>query len=329
MKKLIILVLTFCIVAFVFTVKTSAQDSKPTNVSIGTSSMGSTYYTIATGMSSLLSKYTEMKFSAQTVGGSAANARAINAGIVDLGMLNSFCAKNAFQGTGPFVKEGKIPIRLIAQGQKSLRQIVVRADEGIESVSDLQGKKLIAKRKALPEIELVADAVLSSYGVNKDLVTYIETAKTGEAIDALIAGTVDGAVIPGGVPAGTLTELTQSVDIKFLSFSPNKMKQILKKLGSAFSKGTIPAGTYKGQDQDIYVPALKTTLCANKNFSKEAAYSVTKALFEHQDEFKLVHSAAKEWTVENSLKNIPFSMHPGAVKYYKEIGAWTDKNKND
>ncbi len=304
-----------------------AASTLPKAVALGTSSIGSTFYVIAVGMADIISKHTGMGATAEAVGGSDANMRAIKAGKVHLAMTNTFSSANAFGGVKQFAAEGKIPIRLLAIGQPSLRQTVARVASGIKTIPDLRGKKLVAKRKALAELELVADAMLKAYGTSKKDVTYIATAKTGEAIDALITGTVDAAVIPGGVPAATLMKLFERIDARFVDIPADRMDVILEELGPAFHIEVIRAGTYKGQDKDVLAPALSASIVVAESLPDEAVYEIAKALNEHYGDLKLVHKAAKHWTVENSLKNFHIPFHPGAVKYFKEIGAWTSKHE--
>jgi len=165
--------------------------------------------------------------------------------------------------------------------------------------------------------------MLEAYGVSKKDVKYIATAKTKEAVDALISGTVDAAIIPGGVPAATLMKLFDRIDARFVDIPADKMKSILAKLGPAFHQGVIPAGTYRGQKKDALAPALRASLVIAKDLPDEAAYRIVKALFDHYDDLKLVHKAARHWTVANSVKDFHIPFHPGAIRYYKEIGAWT------
>lgn len=314
--------------AFVFlagaTVPSVAAADLPKAVAIGTSSIGSTFYVIAVGMANTLSKEAGINATAEAVGGSDANMRAIKMGKIQLAIANSFSSSNAFYGKGTFAAEGRIPIRLIAVGQPSLRQLVARVKSGIKTVYDLKGKRLVAKRKALAEIELVADAILKVYGINKEDVKYIATASTKGATEALISGTADAAIIPGGIPSPTLMKLFEKIDARYVYISNDKLESILKELGPSFHREVIPAGTYNGQHKSALAPALSATLVVKDDFSEDAVYKITRALFE-SDDFKLVHKAARYWTVQNSLKkfNIPF--HAGAIKYFKEIGVWTSE----
>ena len=309
-----------------------ASPALPRAVALGTSSIGGTFYVISVGMADIISKHTAMSATAESVGGSDANMRAIKAGKVHLAMANTFSSGNAFRGVRQFAAEGKIPINLLALGQPSLRQMVVRIASGIRTVPDLRGKKLVAKRRALAELELVADAMLKAYGISKNEVTYIATAKTPEAIDALITGTVDAAIIPGGVPAATLMKLFERIGARFVDIPAEKLEAILDELGPDFHSEVVRAGTYRGQDKDALAPSLNASLVVAEDFSEEGVYQITKALFGHYGDLKLVHKAARHWTVENSLKNFHIPFHPGAVKYFKELGAWTsrhDKRQQD
>lgn len=297
----------------------------PTALSFGTSSVGGAYYAISVGMAELITKKTGISVTAEAVGGSDANVRALKAKKIDLAMLNAGSVASAYRGQEPFAQDGKIPLRVLAQGQESLRQLVARKAAGINSVADLAGKKLIARRKSLQELELVAKALLKAYGVDPASVTILETAETNEAIEALKLGTADAAIIPGGVPAGFLTDLAQSSEVVFVNIPDDKLNGALKELGPAFHKAVIPAGTYRGQDQDVAAPAMLTELAALADLPDEVAYQVTKTLLDNPEELKAVHSAGKEWNMKNTLQAPPAPFHSGAIKYFKEKGVWTSE----
>jgi len=303
--------------------KTEQQAAKPQALALGTSSVGGAYYAISVGMGEIISKKTGIGVTAEAVGGSDANVRALKDKKVDFAMLNAGSVADGLAGKGTFEKDGKIPLRVLAQGQESLRQIVVRNASGIKSVADMKGKKVIARRQSLQELEQVANALFKVYGVPKDSVNILETAETNEAIEALKLGTADAAVIPAGVPASFLTELAQSTDVTFLEIPNDKLEAALKELGPAFHKASIPAGTYKGQDKEVFFPALSTELAAMADMSDETAYLITKTLMDNPEDLKAVHSTGKDWNIANSLKVPPAPFHPGAIKYYKEKGAWT------
>jgi len=329
MRKIARILAFSSLIAFVlvgaFQKLSPAAPALPEAVALGTSSIGSMFYVHAVGIADIITKHADINISVESVGGSDANVRAIKNGVVSLAIANTFSSGNGFRGTRQFTGDGKIPLRLIALGPPTLRQLVARKRSKIKTVLDCEGKRLVAKRRALAEIELVADAMLEAYGVSKKKVTYITTATTREAIDALMSRSVDAAVLPGGIPAGTITRIFEQRDMVYISLPPDKMVTVLEKLGPSFREEVIPAGTYRHQSEDVHTPSLYASLVVGDGFPEEAVYQITKALFSHYEDLKLVHAAAKHWTVKNSLLNFHIPFHLGAIKYYKEIGAWTSK----
>ncbi|MCL6593352.1 MAG: TAXI family TRAP transporter solute-binding subunit, partial [Alicyclobacillus sp.] len=166
-------------------------------VRMGTSSSGSDYYVLTTGMSNIINKNTQLKTSVVAAGGSDATARAIADNKADMGMLNLWSLTNAFQGKPPFDKP--VPVRQVLDGQPTGYYLIARAASGIQTPADLKGKRLIGKRPALQSIDEFTAALLSAYGMTAKDVNLISTADTNEAIQALEQGTVDAAVLPGGV----------------------------------------------------------------------------------------------------------------------------------
>jgi len=294
----------------------------PSALTIGTSSVGSTFYIMTVGMANLITKKTGMNISAEAVGGSDANVRALKDKKIDLAMLNANAIASGYLGTEQYAKLGKIPLRVFIQGQESLRYIIVRKASGIKGPADLRGKKFIGKRRAGVDVELVANALLKAYNLTKENVTILETAETNEAIEAIKTGAVDGAVIQAGVRASNLMELSRDVDINFLSIPDDKLQLMLRELGPAFHKGVVPAGTYKDQNQIIQIPSLLTCIAARADFPEDLAYTITKTLMDNQEALATMHSVGKEWTMENTLKSPPAPFHPGAIKYFKEKGFW-------
>ncbi len=297
--------------------------SLPSALTIGTSSVGSTFYIMTVGMANLITKKTGINITAEAVGGSDANVRALKDKKIDFAMLNANAIASGYLGIEQYAKLGKIPLRVFIQGQESLRYIVVRKASGIKSPADLRGKKFIGKRRAGVDVELVANAMLKVYGLTKENVTILETAETNEAIEALKTGAVDGAVIQAGGRASNLMELARDIDIIFLSMPDDKLQLMLQDLGPAFHKGVVPAGTYKDQSQMIQIPSLLTCIVGRSDFPEDLAYTITKTLMDNQEALKAIHSVGSEWTMENTLKSPPAPFHLGAIKYFKEKGVWT------
>lgn len=289
---------------------------------IGTSSSGSIYYTLAVGLGSLLSKYASIPATAEPVGGSTANIFALDANKVDIAITNSGASYDGYHAVAPFKKP--IKVGLIAQGQPSYRQMIVRVGSGIDKPEDLKGKTVIGRRPALPEIEQVTLALLKVYGMSAKDIKMVTTTNTGEAVNALKSNTVDAVMIPASKGASYIQSLLHDGKIKFLQIPDDKIKAMMAILPKSLSAGKLPANSYTGQDKPVNVIKLATYLVAADRLSDDTVYKVTKTLFDHIDEFHGFHASAKEWTLEETLDDPKIPYDPGAIRYFKEKGVWTD-----
>lgn len=290
---------------------------------IGTSSSGSVFYTLAVGLSTMLPKHAGIPATAEPVGGSTANMFALDADKVDLAIANSGAAYDAYNKVAPFKKP--IEVGLVAQGQPSYRQLIVRVGSGIEKPEDLAGKTIIGKRPALPEVALVTDALLKVYNIDPSKVKIVSTTNTGEAVNALKSDTVDAVMIPASRGASYLQSLAHDGKIKFLDIPDDKARAILALLPKSMSLGKLPAKTYQGQDKPVNVFGLSTYLVAAGRLPEDTVYKVTQGLFDHIGEFHGFHAEAKEWTLQQAVDDPKIPYHPGAIRYFKEKGVWSAK----
>ena len=299
----------------------SNSGNEQTTVRIGTSSSGSPFYTVAVGLSDIITKHDpSINITVEPVGGSHPNVFALENDRVDLAITNSLASYDGYNGIAPF--ESSVDVQLVAQGQASVRQLIVRKDSGIESPSDLKGKTIIGQRPAMPEIEKILNSVLNAYGVSRDEVNIISTTDSPEVIEALELGSVDGAFFPASLNAPTLSELFSDDDFKLISMDEDKIDSILEPLPEAIQKFVIPKGTYPSQDSDVIAFALNAYLVAQGDLQEDTVYRLTKTLFDNYEDFSVIHNSAKDWTVENSLIDPVIPFHPGAIQYFKEIDAW-------
>jgi TRAP transporter TAXI family solute receptor len=300
-----------------------AETTVPKSIAIGTTSIGSVAYVISVGIADLISKYAGINAVAEVGGGADAIARLLRDGKVQLAMLNSFAAAHAFRGDGQFAKEGKVPVRALLWGSPSLRQPVARAASGIKTIADFAGKRILAGRTVAVDTILVYNALLKVYGVDPASVKALPYSKPKEVMDALRAGTADGVIWPLGIGSPHVIELQETVKLVFPSVSKDKWDALLRELDPAFYIEKVPANTYKNQPDDVYVPSLQMGLSTLKSFPEELAYRIVKTLLkDHYSELILLHPEAKHYNVQRTLNQFCIPFHPGAIRYYKEIGAW-------
>lgn len=292
-------------------------------VRIGSSSIGSDFYTIAVGAGELIQKYANVATTVESVGGSTASINAIGAGKTEFALSNAFAATAGYYGTDMFTGKA-VDAKLVLQGQPTYRILVARKASGIKTPKDLEGKIVIAKRRALPELELTMNAMAQVFGLDMSKIKVVETTNTGEVLTALRAGTVDAAIMPGGRKAPQFEEPMYEGIIDLVYISEADRDAMLKLLPKAMHGQVIPAGDFSNQTQDLYTFELNSYFVARGDLSDDLVYNVAKAILDHNDEFVAYHKMAETWTAEVSLKDAAIPFHNGAIRYYKEKGLWTD-----
>ena len=88
-----------------------------------------------------------------------------------------------------------------------------------------------------------------------------------------------------------------------------------------YVKYTIPAGTYPNQKEAVQTTAIKMLMFCRGDLSEDTVYQLTKSFWEHIDELGKSQKNLKGLKPADAVKDIAdVPLHPGAVKYYKEIG---------
>jgi TRAP transporter TAXI family solute receptor len=235
-------------------------------------------------------------------------------------VVSADAAFDGAHGNAPF--RDAVPVALVAQGRATMQFVLVRRDAGIRAVEDLAGRTMIAKRRAMPHIELIANALLDVSGVPKDKVKYVETVEAAQATAALRTGSAQVAVYPGRQNLPPLRELFHDKVVDFLDVSEAKMRDLVAKLPKYFYLARVPAGTFENQPKEWISPALNTYLVAHSNAPEELVYKVTKAIMGNPASLATYHVEGNDWTIANALAEPKLAFHPGAIRYYKEAGAW-------
>jgi uncharacterized protein len=292
-------------------------------VRIGTSSIGADYYILAVAIGEMLAKYENINATAEPIGGSHANIFGLAADKIEFAIVNSSAAYDGYRGADPF--PAPQPIRLIAQGHTTYRFVLVRKSENITSPGQLRGKTIIAQRRAMPEIEEVGNALLNIAQLAPNDVRFVGTVDTTQVEEALRSGTVAGAVMPGSVDQPALTGLLRDEIVDFLYLDDASVTAMMDDLPAIFLKDVIPMGSFPGQTQDLIALGLNVYFVADESMSEDIVYRTIKTIRENYDEFTTYFSSAEAWTVENALREPRIPYHPGAIRYYREIGAWDDE----
>jgi uncharacterized protein len=164
-----------------------------------------------------------------------------------------------------------------------------------------------------------AQSILTSNGITYDDIR-AERLNFNETADALRDGDIDAGFWSVGPPTSSIMNLAATRGIVLI---PLSAEEIANARGDepAFAPYTLHAGMYDGMDADVATIGIPNALVVHEDMDEELAYQVTKTIFEFVDELRAIHPAANDTTVEFTMESTPIPLHPGAVRYFEEIGA--------
>ena len=287
---------------------------------IGTGGTAGTYYPVGGMIANSVSVPGNWVASAVATNGSVANVNGIVGGSLESGFSQSDVAYWAYSGTGTF--EGKpkaADLRLIATLYPESIHLVVRKGSGIKSVKDLRGKRVSLDEPGsgtLVDVRLI----LGAFGMtDKDVKA--EYMKPNQAGDKMKDGGLDAFFFVGGAPAGAIAELASSGSgIELVSIDGPEIDK-LRSQQQFFTPDVIPANTYKGVGEVKTISVNAQWITSTKQ-SEAVVYEITKALYSEKTQAALAagHAKGKFITRQNAVTGAGIPFHPGAEKYYKEVG---------
>ena len=186
---------------------------------------------------------------------------------------------------------------------------VMSEASGVSSFEEMEGKTILLGKGSFGARE--GEKYLKLFGLEGKV--ELAEVELSNAVSALKNGAIDGFVTAGSYPAPNVIEAAATTGVTVLSLSDDQVA------ASKRTRLVIPAGTYTGQDTDIVTTSLPVVAYTTTKMSDDVAYELTKTFWEQQA--KMTEAAAWWGGVDEGLMpTIEGKIHPGAIRYYKEIG---------
>ena len=325
-SKLLSQALTFLVAIFLLSTQNQAWAADQ-NYVLNTASTGGTYHPVGTAIATLtkVKLLPKQKFSLTAVNsaGSGANVQALGAKTADFAILQGLYGSYAATGTGP-ISEPQKNLRSVTMLWQNVEQFLV-ANERVKSgtVSDLMGLKGQAAGMGKQNSGTLGSnkVLLSGLGLDISGDFDLVYAGYGPTADALANGQIVAAGIPSGPPTGAITKLMAANTGEFTILDVTSTEA--KKMDGGrllWTPYVIKAGTYPGQDKDINTIAQPNFLGVNASVDENHVYLLTKTMYENLPFLQAIHPATKVMALEKAMAGLPVPLHPGAAKYYKEMG---------
>lgn len=289
-------------------------------LSIGGGFVGGTFNVFASGMGDYLSqRFPNLNITVEGSAGSAENIRRIQGGEMEMGIAFAGDAYLAYNGMEEFSDQAYDGIRAVGFLYGAVSQLVVLKNSGIASYEDLAGKR-IALGSAGSGTHLSIERLLRQTGMF-DRITPVFVAGQA-ASDQLKDGQVDGYHALLGVPNATLVDTTTARDAVVLSTYQAALESGFFEKYPFYARVTIPAGTYRGVDDEVETWRDAGIWIVADDMDEELVYQMTKAIFDGDglEHMLRVTNVAREMGIDSALSGIALPLHPGAARYWAEVG---------
>jgi len=285
------------------------------NFTVGTSNLGGSFYIMGAPWAKVMTEHVpDVVATVQAALGSSSNIQLIEKGDMKLAIASAMAGYEGWNGLNwaNGVKYQKF--RVMFTIYSSYFQIVTLTKSNIKTVRDLEGKKI---HMAMPNTtpDLAMQYILDALNIKPRDKQYMQTET---AMEQLKDAKLDAVILAMGVPTSMLLDLQSTHDIRMVDIS-NEDAAIVSKKYPTMVKGVIKKGTYENMTGDINAFVFWNNAICTQDLPDELVYQITKAVFENKDEFVAAASYGKELAPENILGCLT-QVHPGAAKYYKEIG---------
>jgi len=297
---------------------TGVANAQQQFVNVLTGGQSGVYYPMGVALSQIFAKdIPNARSTAQVTKASAENLNLLQAGRGELALALADSVSDAWKGDAEAGFPNKLDkLRGLSATYNNYIQIVANADSGIKTLADLKGKR-ISVGAAKSGTELNARAIFKAAGLAYSDMAKVEYLPFGESVELMKNRQLDATLQSAGLGVASIRDLATAVKIVVIPVPAD----VVAKVGdAAYQPSVIPANTYTGQTEAVATAAIPNFLVTHSGVSDDVAYRMAKAMYDNIDTLYAAHNAAKSIKRENAIKGMPVPLHPGAERYYKEVG---------
>ena len=292
-------------------------------ISVGTAPAGGAFFVVGSAIAEVVAgnaPEANWEVTAEATKGTQENIRRIVNGELEFALANAAISYFAVRGEGDWGTEHAI--RSVMTLAPNVGLFLTPQSSGIRKLQDFAGKRIVVG-PAGAGFEYFLKPILAAHGVTYKDFTPLNSHYIG-AVDLLADGSAAAAFIGGAIPTPAVTQASTSQDIFFIPFDAAAKQSLFEKY-PFFNAITIPADTYKGQTEpfaSMNVGAMH--LITAENADENVVYAFTKTLYTNRAEVVRRHGAGKAINPKNVVKDTGTAFHPGAIRFYQEIGIWLE-----
>ena len=317
MSRFIRLAFAACLSAlWTSTTVPAANPDWPKSLTLGTGSPGGVFYVYGETVAKIVTESLKIQVNDSPTQGSVHNVKLVESGGAQLALLTMGVGLQGWNGTGDWTSGQRYrKMRALFPMYDTPFQFVTLRRSGITTVAQFNNRNVGAGPRA-GQGGVYVPAILAASGVVSAKIHH--AGYESVAVD-LLDGRSDALVVSGGAPFPALKQVEAKEPLVFVSLTPEQIEAI-RKVMPDLTISEIASGVYTSLDKTYTTVGLYTFVIGRDDLPDELVYQLVKAVFENQPRLAKATPVASETIPQNAVKNTFLPFHPGALRYYREIG---------
>lgn len=290
-------------------------------INVGTAPPGGAFFVVGSALTEVLSgagAARNWQVTAEGTSGSQENIRRLTQSELNFALSNSAITYFAVRGGEGWDRQ--YPMQSVMTLAPNIALFITKASSSVKTIADLKGKRVVIG-PAGAGFEYFVKPILAAHDVAYEDFTALNATQQA-SVDMLTDGSADAVFLGGAIPTASITQAAASLDLRFVPFD-EAARQALATEYPFFAPATIPAGTYRGQSTEFLgLDVGSMHLITSASQDEALVYEVTKTLYELREQVTQKHPAGRSINPKNVVRDTGTPFHPGAIRYYREIGIW-------
>lgn len=306
----------------------SVPSRQPNQITIGSNPAGSNVYAVAAGLAKVLQEQGGLRSTIRPFSGSSVYLPLLQRGEITLGLNTSIDSYLTYHGLPPYTSRMD-NLRALGVMFPLPIMYMAPANSGLERIEDLRGKRVVITYRAMAALEQLHEAILATGGLDEDDVQSVIVAGLPEATRMLTEDRADAIPIGIGTALGLQVHSAIPGGVRFLTMGQDEEKLAEGMPGSHVAT-LMPEQINVGADEPVKVANVVDYLNASTHMPDDMAYTVIKTIHENWETLRQEYAPMRSMPAEAIAPSDNFHpYHPGAIRYYKEIGLWTESHERN
>ena len=296
-------------------------DPRPRFLSLGTAPPGGAFFVVGGALAEVLGE-SGLRVTAEATKGSGENIRRLASGELDIAISNAAVTYFAARGEDGWGRA--YPVQAVMTLAPNVATFVSPRRHEINRIQDLAGNRVVVG-VAGAGFEHFIRPIVEAHGVTYEDFIPLYNTQAG-AVDMLSDDSAAAAFLGGAIPTASIVQATAGMESLLVPLDP-EIRSKLSEQYPFYREAVIPAGTYRGQDEDyLGLDVGSMHVITRADADEEMIYQVTRTLWERRESVVEKHPAGRAINESNASRNTGVPFHPGAVRFYREAGIWPDSS---